>query len=789
MRPAFVLTFALCIFFADSYAQRGEPQRQRPRYGRQAQTSGVLHGEVLAKDGTPLNGAQISIEGTNLGSVSRNGHYHITRVPAGEHVVHVRLTGYERITTTVNVAAGTQTEASFTLTQQTLELDPMTVTGTRTVQRRMDSPTKVDVVPPEMFQIDGAVNLAEGLERTTGVRVENNCQNCNFYSVRLNGLEGAYTQILVNGRPTVSSLAAVYLLDQMPSAMIDRLEVVKGGGSALYGGSAVAGVVNVITRRPELEQTSLGMKLGWVNGKPDRTGTITTTLLDDSGRLGSFFFAQARNRNPIDINSDGFSELGMLESGSFGAQMFYNPTDNLDISFEMHYIGENRRGGDQVTSTRPHEAVVAESIESRRFGGGFNLNQRLNAWTDYNVYTSLAFSKRDTYYGSAEPVFEGNGQLGWEHDLNAYGSTRNPMLSLGAQLNHRFDLDRILTLGVEFNRDHLEDHIPAYDLLTDEVYHSVGVLGQYDWQARPWLNLVVGARLEKHSEINNPIVSPRLSGLFRLSETTALRASFSTGFRPPMVFDEDLHITQVGGEGQIIINDPDLEVEKSYSFSAGMEYNRTLESGWTVFASLSGFHTILDDAFNLVFDGIHDGAFVNRRVNAGSASVHGLELEATAKPADFLSLRGGWTVQKSLYSEAVDISFDEDNPMLSRGFLRTPNLYGFVSATWELFNDRVDLDTSLDITGPMSAINAESNIYRKDTPWFAVFDTKVSYRFGNRKFWKVFVHGHNLFDSYQDDLDRSVLSANPSEFRLRDSGYVYGPGRPRSFYTGMEIGF
>jgi outer membrane receptor for ferrienterochelin and colicins len=545
----------------------------------------------------------------------------------------------------------------------------------------------------------------------------------------------------------------------------------------------------VITKRPEIEQTTMGAKLGWISGIPDRTASVTTTLLSDDGKLGSFFFAQTRDRNPADLNSDGFSELGMLESGTFGTQVFYTPKQNLDFTFEMHYLKENRRGGDRVTSSRPHEAVVAEAIESNRIGGGLNLNHRVNAWTDYTLYTSVALTNRDTYYGGASPEFMDDGSLLMNPDLNAYGQTRNPMLCAGGQLNHRFNLDNILTAGVEWSRDHLMDHILSYNLLTDNVYQSFGVYGQHDWQANSRLNLVFGARLEKHSEIDGPIVSPRVSALCRLNEFTALRGSFSTGFRPPMVFDEDLHITQIGGEGQIIVNDPDLDPEKSYSFSGGIEFNRSSNKDRNLFVSLSGFHTQLKDAFSVQFDRIEGTALINRRVNAGGARVYGAEIEVTARPADFLSLRGGWTVQRSEYDDEIDISFDEANPIITRRFLRTPDLYGYLSATWELFEDKIDLETSLDITGPMSVINAETNAYRDRTEWFGVFDVKLSRRFGDKRYWKIFVQGHNLFDSRQDDLDRVVLSGDPSRFHLRDAGYVYGPDRPRSFYTGIEMGF
>ncbi len=746
---------------------RGRNSRRQPaRAAMQASGIGEIHGMVRDEQGKLLDGAQVTVNGFRIGSVSEHGHYHVTRVPAGEHEVTAYMTGYTSATRTVNIIAGKTVELNLTLKSTTFELNPLVVTGTRTIKKRLDSPVQVDVIPTENFDIESSVNVAEGISHTPGLRVENNCQNSNFTQLRMNGLKGPYTQILVNGRATFSSLAGVYGLEQMPSAMVDRLEVVKGGGSSLYGGSAVGGVVNIITRKPQVPQTELGIRAGWVDGKPDNTLSLSSSVLSDDRKIGAFLFGQRRQRNPYDRNGDGFSELGILRSNSFGGQFYYEPDEDHELSIETHILSEERRGGDQITSTQPHQANLAEAIATKRVGAGINYTQKVSPRTDYTLYTSLAYTTRHSYYGSGQ-------------DPNAYGSTLNPLYMGGGQLNYRPNTNHTLTMGMEFKSDALKDEILAYKRITDVTYKTFGMFAQEDWQINPRFNTVLGLRMDKHSEIDNPIFSPRANLLFKASEFMSLRGSFSTGYRPPVVFDEDLHVTQVGGEGMIIRNADNLKEEKSYSFSAGLEYSRAFD-GTELFFTAGGFYTMLDHVFFVNFIGQEGSSLIHERINSGGAKVYGAEFEATLALRERVTLGTGWTFQKSLFGEVQDISEDESVRILTDELLRSPDIYGYLSADIELAPGNVDLDLSLDITGPMHVLNAESNAYRDKTPWFGVFDTRLTFAVGNNDHLKCFIHGHNLFDSYQDDLDVGVN---------RDAGYVYGPQRPRSIYTGISTGF
>lgn len=148
------------------------------------------------------------------------------------------------------IKKGETKEVNFELVKDALGLEEVVITGDRNATNRVESSTIVNTITPKLFARTQSVTLSEGLNFSPGLRMENNCQNCGFSQVRMNGMEGPYSQILINSRPIFSGLAGVYGLELIPSSMVERVEVVRGGGSALYGSNAIAGTINLILKDP-----------------------------------------------------------------------------------------------------------------------------------------------------------------------------------------------------------------------------------------------------------------------------------------------------------------------------------------------------------------------------------------------------------------------------------------------------------------------------------------------------------------------------------------------------------
>jgi len=302
-----------------------------------------LSGKVKGYEGEPIAKATIIIpELSKTTETDEKGSFELLMVPPGKYHLQVFAEGYMDYRSEVFELK--KSGMTFNIKMMKKLSEEIVVTATRTPKLYAEVPVKTAVISARQIEQKLASQLAEALSLTTGVRVESNCQNCNFTQVRINGMEGKYSQILIDNSPVFGSMIGVYGLEQIPSEMLNRIEIVKGGGSALYGGSAVAGAINVLTKEPMENVSRLRLNQGSISGEP-------FTNLGASSSL-----------QPVD--GDGFSEIGKLRSTNFGINFFnYFPELNGKFKLSFYRITEDRRGGNSFDQP-PHEADVAEAIDS-----------------------------------------------------------------------------------------------------------------------------------------------------------------------------------------------------------------------------------------------------------------------------------------------------------------------------------------------------------------------------------------------------------------------------------------
>jgi outer membrane receptor for ferrienterochelin and colicins len=290
--------------------------------------------------------------------------------------------------------------------------------------------------------------------------------------------------------------------------------------------------------------------------------------------------------------------------------------------------------------------------------------------------------------------------------------------------------------------------------------------------------VVVGARIDKHSLLDDPVISPRLSAMMKITGGWKLRGNVSTGFKAPQVFDEDLHITQVGGEGHLYLNADDLTEEKSVSYSATLDY-LGMAGTYPAQFGITGFHTTLTDQFQLVDadDPSTDYHEFERR-NGDGLTVSGLEFQAGLKPHSTLELQGSFTLQSD------ELDSPEPDFGTTRLF-RTPGQYGNIMAYYNPHH-RLSVFAAMNYTGSMKAPHYAGYIDEdrlESTDSFVTMDIGLTYELKHTKSGghgaKLKIGIKNITDAYQDDLDLGID---------RDAGYVYGPATPRLFYTGIELG-
>lgn len=688
-------------------------------------------------------------------------------------------------------AASTPSETALARSD-IVNLDPLVVTGTRTAQRLSEVPVRTEIVGNTEINAMQSRNLADAIGFVPGVRVENNCQNCNFSQIRLLGLEGAYSQILIDGQPLVSSLASVYAVEQIPTSLLERIEIVKGGGSALYGPGSIGGIVNLIPRTPTESRLIFRMAVEDMEGtntstKSPKIGSSTGLQADavsSGGHHALTAYWQGDRELAKDLSGDGYTEVGFKELSAGGIRYVYTPKrTEARLAIDAGRSFENRRGGNLVDLPE-HESDVAESIQALRDFISLSWSHKINDTFDYRLATSYAKTERDSYYGSGR-------------DPNAYGHTDNTLSVYDAQFNHRLG-SHVFTWGAQHHSEELNDVQPAYSRQTDARYRNTGVMVQDEWQVANDWELLVGARLDENNQIADRVLSPRAALRWRQNENLTWRLGVATGFRSPQVFDEDLHITQVAGEGQIIKNDPNLAEESAHTTTFGIEWMKPVgNANWMV--DINTFHTDISDSFTLEEDtsAAEGNESVLIRRNGSGALIYGVEANLGVTLGRKLTIQIGYVEQRSRYDEAI-------SPLegtSSRRFQRTPDRYGTATLDaalpfWEL---RVFAGATL--TGPMEVPHAapdpadipadypysyitENRIER--SPWFFTLDFNFSREFefggksGRHHDVTVRVGVKNLTDDRQTDFDQG---------EFRDSGYIYGPRLPRRFYVSTEWKF
>lgn len=734
-------------------------------------------GHVIdAENGEHIPGCVVKLTGTNMAVMTDgSGHYVFRDLKPGQYTVEVSYMGYSSQKKTAEVKPQQTLELNFEIEPDAFMLDQVVVTASKTETRRRESPSLVNVVSGKTFLNIGACSLADGLDFQPGVRVENDCQNCGFTQVRINGLDGHYSQILMNSRPVFSALTGVYGLEQIPANMIERVEVMRGGGSALFGSSAVGGTINIITRDPLTNSANLSHTLTSIgpSGALDNNTTVNASVVTDNNKAGAFIYGQSRYRDGYDHNDDGFTEVAQLKSQTLGARSFFRTSADSKLTVEYHNTHEYRRGGDQL-NLPAHMAMIAEQVDHNIHAGEATLDLWLRERRDHvSVFAATQATRRQSYYGS-------------DMDPNAYGRTSDVVATAGSQWTHPIDrllfMPSELVAGLEYSFNRLHDVTIGYD---HDALQKVNIYSAYlqnEWRDERW-GFLVGARIDKHSLIHNAIISPRLNLRFNPSDNFNFRASYSTGFRSPQAYDEDFHVAIVGGERVVTVLAPGLKQESSQSVSLSADMYHRFGNVQTNLL-IEGFFTDLSDVFALRQLDAPDenGNAVLERYNGSGARVMGVNLEAKAIFSNHFDVQGGVTIQRSRYKEPEQWSDDPLVPPVKRMF-RTPDVYGYFTANWEITH-KLKATATATANGPMLVQHIAGSGTDVDlaveTQSFFDASLKLTYTFRlfNRVNLDLSGGVSNIFNSYQKDFDTGSR---------RDSGYIYGPSLPRCLNVGVSV--
>lgn len=780
-------------------------------------TDANVIGHVVEKStGEHLPYMTVSLKGTTIGTMTdATGHYFLKNLPEGEFTLQVSAVGYKSQERKVTLKRGKTLEENFELEEDMVALDGVVVTANRNETARRLAPTLVKVVTPKLFDLTNSHTLSQGLVFQPGVRVETDCQNCGYSQVRINGMDGKYTQILIDSRPIFSALAGVYGLEQIPANMIERVEVVRGGGSALFGSSAIAGTVNIITKEPLRNSGSFSHSISNFDGSGsfDNNTTLNLSLVSSDNKMGAYIYGQNRHRSAWDSNGDGFSELPKLKNQTIGMNAYYRTSAYSKLSLEYHHMEEFRRGGSGF-GLPPHIAEDAELNSTGEPGLVEQLRHSIN--TGGLKYMVFSPDQKHTFstYASAQHIVR-------DSYYSAYGKTTDFTGVLGAQYIYHFYkclfMPSDLTGGIEFNHDNLhdkaidaqkyrdaalaEDPTASGDRLQqlidkytpdplNQIVNIASIYAQNEWKNEQW-SFLLGGRIDKNSIMDKAVFSPRANVRYNPTQDVNIRFSYAEGFRAPQAFDEDLHISNVGGELVSIVRAKGLKEERSRSLNASLDWYHYF-GDFQANLLVEGFYTKLSDPFVLtapIEDPDGSGYLIQTRVNGSGAKVYGGTLEGKIAYRDKVQLQAGLTVQRSVYDSPEEWSADmehlSDEERHSDKILRTPNVYGYFTATCTP-TKAFSIALNGNYTGRMyvphllSEVNGTADALVK-SPDFFELGAKLAYDIDfSGLCLQLNVGVQNIFNSYQNDFDKGAS---------RDSGYIYGPGAPRSYFAGMKLSF
>lgn len=707
------------------------------------QNRDAVHGRVVRQSGSPVPYASIAVVGSQRGVIAdADGRFRVVGLPLGDHVLIASAQGFGAVET--RVRAGSAEVVTIVLEPDPVALEALTVTGTMKSATVAESPVKVNVVPRAVLQRNATNNLVEAVQFVNGIYNQVDCGVCYTNSLRINGMEGPYTAVLIDGMPLMSSLASVYGLNGINPALIEQIEIIKGPSSTLYGSEAMAGVINVITKDPRFAPR-LAVD-AW--GTSDAEGNLDFAASTRPGDVSGFLSGNvAYNSRFVDGNGDGFSDFPLNRRGVVLGKIDVSPAGERRASLTAKYLYEDRFGGVEGW-TRKHrgsDQVYGESIHTNRVE---ILGAYLPRWSnEIRLEGSYSWHDQDSWYGDSPYAAS-------QHI--AFGN------ALWGPMYGRHDL----LVGASVRYQTYDDNTPA----TTEIDRRLipGLFAQDELRFANGVTVLGGVRADHHEE-HGVIASPRVAFKWDAFEHTSFRINAGTGFRVVNLFTED-HAALTGAREVLIVSQ--LEPERSRSVT--LNVNQVVEFGPNpMMIDVDLFHTRFSnkivpdydvDPNQIVYDNL-DGHAISRGVG--------------------LTLNQNVDFDRFLYSVGVTVQdvYTVEAEQLADEFF-APNVRGVLSATYNARSVPLRFDYTGSITGPMRLPAYEAPFTRAErSPTYAIHNVQGSWRIeGGAEFY---LSVKNLSDYVQPSA--LIDPANPfgDDF---DTAYVYGPLRGRHLMLGLRYG-
>lgn len=730
---------------------------------------------TVTSDGQGVPFATILVTETAAGTAARaDGAYRLRLPQAGTYRLRAQAVGYASADTTVTLAAGQTVRLDLALVVATYESEAVVVTGTLQHVAVRDSPVKVDVIPARFLETVPSANVMDAVERVNGLYQQIDCGVCYTNNIRINGIDGPNTAVLIDGMPVMSSLATVYGLNGISPILIRQVEVVKGPMSTLYGSEALGGVINILTKDPATAPTLSTHVFSTTHAEMAAEFAVVPLRGRTSALVsGTLFHVSDYHDN----NGDGFSDRPFETR----LALFGKTTHRDALGFERaSLVGkvyyEDRAAGVEPflrdpDGLRGSSDLYGESIYTRRF----ELIGSLSLRPDLTLRASGALHGQDSFYGDTgydATQIDGFGQLLYTPATEGTALDGHSLLA-GATLRAiRYD-DGSGATGLYDDAGTLLENRPDNRIVP-------GLFVQDDWQVSDHVRLLGGLRTD-YQPGYGIIPSPRAAIKYQPTEITTARLNVGTGFRIVNLFTED-HAAYTGGRATLILED--LEPERSVSATASLQ--QIIGTRAPVTLDLDVFWTAFSNKIEPDYSVPGEIRYANLD---GGATTRGLALQVQG------ALAGGhlrYTVGGTL----LDVVVKADGERRPLEF--SPDYQGTATLTWEAPAALV-VDYTMRLTGPMAlpaygddvaaAYQAATGApLRRESPVYTVHNLQATrdVRFGGR-LAQIYLAVENVFDYRQSSPLVGYYDGNPGFGDTFDTAYVYGPIEGRHFGAGLRV--
>ncbi len=720
-----------------------------------------VEGVVRGSQG-PLPFASVALVGGDRStSTDVHGHFALEDLPCGTVRLTFTSVGSERRELMVELVPGTRKEMSVELATSTMALEEMVVTGTLREVLRSQSPIPVEVITPAFLRRNPSPALFDAVAQVNGVRPQINCSVCNTGDIHINGMEGPYTMVLIDGMPIVSGLSTVYGLSGIPTSLVERMEVVKGPGSALYGSEAMGGIINVITKDPVLAPLASAdaMSTSWGEHSLDLGARLGRKKVNGLLGVNAFLYD-----SPRDDNKDGFTDVTLQKRVSVFQKVSVRRRNGRQASFATRYVHEDRWGGemDWTPAFAGGDSIYGETVATRRweFIGQYHLpiRERVLAQVSFNRHEQRSWYGIVPFDAEQRVLF---GQVHWSRRVGAHEALT------GIAYRHTFYNDN--TVATTNASDGAAADSPQRKPLP-------GFFLQDEWSASEQHTVLMGYRMD-HDADHGLVHSPRVAWKCAPNGRFTLRTSFGSGYRVVNLFTED-HAALTGSRSVEIAEQ--LRPERSWNGTLNVVRKWPAErSFFAVDASL--FHTRFGN--RILPDYTTDANKIIYRNLNGHGVAQGVSLNLEWRSGAAWKAYTGATWM-DVYSRSGGSRVDQ---------LFAPAWSGTCSVGYQ-HPSRTGVDLTGQWYGPMR-LPVQSHDPRPDhSPWYAIVNVQLKHRlreyvefYGGVKNLLDFVPNDPLmrpFDPFDRNASDPVTNPNGHTF---DTSYMYAPMQGTRFYLGVRF--